>query len=136
MAGLKTIFTDPFKGIKMDEIIAAGIERNENAILDLNRQQLNSGIDSRGKSLGKYANFKYKNRYQPVDLKLTGEYHRKKTLGIRKKDAEMFSQDEKAPMLEKRYGKDIEGLTFQNLGNAAELIKPHVQSLFLLSLIK
>lgn len=133
MKELKTIFTDPFKSVDMQAIIAAGIEKHEQDIIDLNTQQLDRGLDAKGKSLGKYKNFKYKNRYEPVDLKLTGEYRRKKTVTAGKKHAEMFSQDEKAPMLEKKYGKDIEGLNSQNMDSLAVTITPHVQRLFLLS---
>ncbi len=136
MKELQTIFSAPLKVPDMEKIIASSLEKHEQQIIDYNLQQLDRGLDAKGKSLGKYANFKYKNRYQPVDLKLTGEYRRKKTLTPGKKKAEMFSQDEKAPMLEKRYGKDIEGLNSQNLDNTSELIKPHMQRLFLLSLVK
>lgn len=133
---LRTIFTSPFKAVKMDAIIQAAMEKHDQQIIDYNLQQLDRGLDAKGKSLGKYANFKYKNRFQPVDLKLTGEYRRKKTLAAGKKSAEMFSQDEKAAKLEKKYGKDIEGLNKQNTDNVGELIQPYVQQLFLLSLVK
>jgi hypothetical protein len=133
---LQTIFSEPFKAANIDDMIAAALEKHEQQIIDYNTQQLDRGLDAKGKSLGKYKNFKYKNRFQPVDLKLTGSYRNKKTLTPGKKKAEMFSQDEKAPMLEKRYGKDIEGLSAQNMDNVSELIKPHVQRLFLLSMAK
>lgn len=136
MKELQSIFSAPLKAPDMEKIVAAALDKHEQQILDYNRQQLDRGLDAKGKSLGKYANFKYKNRFQPVDLKLTNSYRGKKTLATGKKKAEMFSQDPKADKLVKIYGKDIEGLNKQNLDNTGELIKPHVQTLFLLSLVK
>lgn len=138
MNQLSNIFTDPFKDIDITGIIDASIAKNEQQIIDYNLQQLDKGIDAKGKSLGRYRNFAYKNRFEPVDLKLTGEYRRKKTISKSKgkKQVEMFSQDIKADMLAKKYGKDIEGLTDQHIRDTGELIKPHMQTLFLLSLVK
>jgi hypothetical protein len=129
---LRTIFTKPFKGIDLNKLLEAAMDKNEERILDLNRHQLDQGIDAKGKSLGKYANFKYKGRWEPVDLKLTGDYRKKKTLSKSKgkRQAEMFSQDQKAAKLEKRYGKDIEGLTFENTNIAGDIIKPDLQEGF------
>lgn len=132
MKELRTIFTKPFKGIDLNKLLEAAMDKNEERILDLNRHQLDQGIDAKGKSLGKYANFKYKGRWEPVDLKLTGDYRKKKTLSKSKgkRQAEMFSQDQKAAKLEKRYGKDIEGLTFENTNIAGDIIKPDLQEGF------
>lgn len=135
---LQTIFTSPFKGIDMNKIIEDAMAVHEERILDLNRQQLDRGIDAKGKSLGRYANIKYKGRLQPVDLNLTGAYRKKKTLSRskNKKEAEIFSQDPKDPILVKRYGKDIDGLTFENTKTAGEIIKPEVQELYKKQLMK
>lgn len=135
---LQTIFTSPFKGIDMNKIIEDAMAVHEERILDLNRQQLDRGLDAKGKSLGKYANFKYKNRFEPVDLKNTGEFRKKFTLSRskNKKEAEIFSQDEKQSKLEKRYGKDIQGLNSQNMSTAGEIIKPEVQELYKKQLMK
>lgn len=135
MKELESIFSLPFKSVDMEKIVQASLEKNEEQILDYNRQQLDQGLDAKGKSLGKYANFSYKNRYEPVDLKKTGSFRSKFTLGLKKKEGEIFSQDPKQDELTKRYGKDIEGLNNQNLDNTAILIQPHMQTLFLLSLV-
>lgn len=134
MSDLKTIFSDPFKGIKMEEVIAEAMHRNEESILNLNKRQLDSGIGADGKSIGRYANFAYKGRFEPVDLLLTGKFRNEFTLGIKKKQAEIFSQDSKEKQLEKKYGKDIHGLTSTNTGIAADIIKEDVQRIFFQSL--
>lgn len=123
-ATLKNMFVLPFKNLDMYELFGKALEKHEEALFDLNRQQLDRGKDALGNSLGRYANFKYKGRFEPVDLLLTGEFRRKFTLQIGKKSAEIFSQDSRDEMLKKRYGKDIEGIpkTFQP--NLAELVKP------------
>lgn len=109
---------DPLKALK------EAIEQNEEALLDLNRQQLDRGLDSAGKSLGKYRNFSYKDRFAPVDLKNTGEWRRKFTLAVDDRKSEIFSQDPKQKDLEKKYGKDINGIPRSMLPSAARLILP------------
>lgn len=139
MKELQTIFTDPFKGIDLSKIIEDAMTANDERILDLNRQQLDRGLDAKGKSLGKYASFKYKNRWEPVDLKLTGDFRNKFTLNRsrgKKKEADIFSQDQKQAKLEKRYGKDIQGLNYENTNTAGEIIKPSVQEGYKKQLLK
>jgi hypothetical protein len=80
-------------------------------------------LDSTGRSLGKYKNFKYKNRFQPVDLKLTGEFRNKFSLQISDTDTEIFSQDQKEGKLVKKYGKDIFGVPSPLIGNVEDIIK-------------
>lgn len=139
MKELQTIFSSPLKAIDPAALVEQALEAKQLRILNLNRSQLDRGEDAKGKSLGQYKNFKYKNRFKPVDLKLTGEFHRKLTLSRSKgnrKQAEIFSQDEKAPALEKKYGKDIMGLTEESTERAAEIIKPELQRLFKEQLVK
>jgi hypothetical protein len=122
MVDFKDIFVQPFEETKPVKALVTAIERHENEIMDLNRQQLDRGLDANGDSLGRYKNFKYKNRYQPVDLKLTGEFRRKFTLQSDDKETEIFSQDLKAKWLEKRYGVDINGVPSSLIPNMQELI--------------
>lgn len=126
---LKTFFVGPFKAIDMGELIGKAFENKAEQILDLNKQQLDAGRDAQGKSLGRYKNFKYKDRFEPVDLKLKGDYREAFTLNADRKKGEIFSQDWKAPILEKRYGKNIEGINSQNKPTAAEIIKPELGKL-------
>lgn len=135
MSDLKTIFSVPFKQVDMNAIIGEAMQRNEERILELNKRQLDAGIGADGKSIGRYANFSYKNRFEPVDLKLTGKFRNEFTLGIKKREAEIFSQDAKQKSLEKKYGKDIQGLTSSNEEIAGGIILEDVQRLFFQSLI-
>lgn len=115
------MFVDPFKELDLQQLVGAAMEEKQEEIFDINRQQLAKGLDAKGKSLGRYKNFKYKNRFQPVDLLLTGSFQGRFTLTAGKKSAELFSQDQKAPFLEKRYGKDINGIS--------DAFKPTVEQL-------
>ena len=138
MKHLQTIFILPFKSVDISKLIEKAMEKNEDRILDLNRRQLDSGLGADGKSIGRYKNFKYKNRWQPVDLLKTGEFRKKFTLSRSKgkKQAEIFSQDFKQPILEKRYGKEIQGLNAQNTQTAGDIIKPDMQEEFKTQLLK
>jgi hypothetical protein len=121
---IKTFFVDPFRSLDLNKLFQNALEKSQDTVFILNYQQLDKGVDAKGKSLGRYRNFKYKNRYTPVDLLLTGAWRGKFTLGTHKDYAEVFSQDVKEDMLVKRYGKDIEGLSKQSEANLAEVIKP------------
>lgn len=123
MLDFKDIFVQPFADTKPTKALVTAIEKHEDDILDLNRQQLDRGLDAAGDSLGRYKNFKYKNRWQPVDLKLTGDFRRKFTLQSDEKETIIFSQDVKAPLLEKRYGVDINGIPSSMIPNMQELVE-------------
>lgn len=118
------IFFEPLASAKPIEALKIAIEKNEDKIMDLNRQQLDKGLDSAGKSLGKYKNFKYKNRFQPVDLKLTDDFREKFTLAVDDKQTEIFSQDVKDDKLRKQYGNDITGIGDRNIERMQEIIEP------------
>lgn len=122
-ATVKNFLVLPFKDLDMKSLIAEAMSEKDEPILDLNRTQLDRGLDAKGESLGKYKNFKYKNRFQPVDLKLSGDYRNKFTLAAGTKSAEIFSQDFKDEILKKRYGKDINGIAQPFKANVAEIIK-------------
>lgn len=120
---ITTLFTLPFELTDPKKALKDAIIKNEETILDLNRQQLDRGKDAKGDSLGKYKNFKYKNRWQPVDLKLTGDFRDKFSLQVDDKQTTIFSQDRKDDLLTKRYGKDIFGVAdpfIPNVTNAIE----------------
>lgn len=123
MIDLADIFTEPLIDADPKQALKKALEKNEQKILDLNRQQLDKGLDAKGKSLGKYASFKYKNRFQPVDLKLTGSFRDKFTLEVNDKASFIFSQDEKEAKLEKKYGKDIHGISEQLIPNMQDIIE-------------
>lgn len=130
MTDVKTIFTDPFKGIDLNKLIGQALEEKASLINELNEQQLDKGLDATGKSLGRYANFKYKNRFQPVDLLNTGSFRGRFTVSAGKKAAELFSQDSKEDLLIKKYGKDIHGVPRQQYPTVEEAILPILQESF------
>lgn len=136
MIDFKDIFVKPFEEPKPVKALVKAIEMHENEIMDLNRQQLDKGLNAKGNSLGRYKNFKYKGRYQPVDLKLTGEFRRKFTLQSDEKQTEIFSQDRKAPWLEKRYGVDINGVPATLIPNMQEIIIDDFQEEYEKQLLK
>jgi hypothetical protein len=121
-ATIKDFLVLPLKEIDMEALIAETMQEKDDSIMDLNKQQLDRGLDAKGNSLGRYKNFKYKNRFQPVDLKLKGDFRNKFTMAAGKKSAEIFSQDFKDGFLVKHYGKDIQGIADQSKSNVAELI--------------
>lgn len=120
---LNNFLVAPLKKLDMVELFKQALEQNQDVVFSLNNQQLDRGIRADGSSLGRYKNFKYKNRWEPVDLKLTGEFRRKETLQEGNKNAEVFSQDQKNDMLVKKYGKDIFGISKQYQPNLAEAIE-------------
>jgi hypothetical protein len=136
MIDFKDIFVKPFEETKPVKALVIAIERHEDAIMDLNRQQLDRGLDANGDSLGRYKNFKYKNRWQPVDLKLTGDFRRKFTLQSDEKETEIFSQDYKAKWLEKRFGVDINGVPSSLIPNMQDIIIDDFQEEYEKQLLK
>jgi hypothetical protein len=122
-ATIQNLFSAPLLKMNPGKAMMKAIEKNEKEILDLNRQQLDRGLDADGNSLGRYKNFNYKGRWQPVDLKLTGDFRNRFTLGVDEKKTEFFSQDVKAAGLEKKYGKDIMGIPQSLMPNMQAIIR-------------
>jgi len=118
------IFFAPLARKKPAEALKDAIVKNADAILDINRQQLDRGLDSAGKSLGKYKNFNYKKRWAPVDLLLKGPFRRKMFLTVDNKQTTIDSEDFKRDILVKRKGKDIFGVPKQLVDNVAAIIEP------------
>lgn len=93
------------------------IQRNSRFILDLNREQLMHGEDSRGRKLLKYDSKEYadfKKKLNPkgvTDLKLTGAFHESFTLDASEFPIEFGAADEKTTKLVAKYGQDIFGLS-------------------------
>jgi hypothetical protein len=137
MLDFSEIFVEPLQDADPKYALMKALEQNEEAILDLNRQQLDRGLDARGNSLGKYKSFKYKNRWTPVDLKLTGAWRGKFTLQVKENESEIFSQDQKEEKLKAKYGKDIEGIPNYLIPNMQAIIEEdfvrNFQSLLLIT---
>jgi hypothetical protein len=116
------IFVHPLQDADPAQALIKSIEKNEEKILDLNRRQLDRGLDAEGKSLGRYKNFNYKRRFEPVDLKLTGSFRDKMNLQVTKTETTVFSQDQKEAKLQKQYGKEIEGIPLSMIANMQDII--------------
>lgn len=100
--------------LALDKIIL----KHEKEILDLNRNQLYSGIDSKGQSLGEYSpkTVEYKKEkgqpYDRITLKDEGDFYA--GFKIDNTDYSIASTDFKNEQLTKDFGKDIHGLTKEN----------------------
>ena len=95
------------------------MKKNEEALLDVNRSQLYSGIDANGKKLRRYRSRKYAafkktlNSKGVTDLKLTGKLYAQMFINTSKFAVIYDSKDSKAPDLKKKYG-NIFGITKAN----------------------
>lgn len=118
------IFFAPLEQKKPVEALKAAIVKNAEAILELNRQQLDRGLDSAGKSLGKYKNFNYKKRWAPVDLLLKGPFRGKMFITVDDNATTIDSKDFKRDILVKRKGEDIFGVPKQLVDSVAAIIEP------------
>lgn len=125
----------------MNEQLLRIVQEESNFIIDLNQSQLLSGIDSKGSEFEDYSSKSYatfKNRLNPIagfgrpDLKLTGSFYNEMYLQFSSKGfpVEIFSRDEKTASLVGKYGKDLFGVTKDNLENLRDHIKPKVEQLF------
>lgn len=123
MDDILSIFYDPVAALDPLTALKQAISSNDDKIMDLNRRQLDKGLDATGKSLGRYKNFNYKNRFQPVDLKLKNEFRGKFTLQISDKETEIFSQDRKEKWLVKRYGLNIFGVPVPMIDTMQDIIR-------------
>ena len=96
------------------------MKEDEQAVVELNRQQLLHGFKSDGDLVGEYRSPAYalmKERMNPlaglglVDLRLTGDFFRGFQLAIDSTEYAIFSTDWKTNKLMDKYSEDIFGLT-------------------------
>lgn len=127
---LNTFFFKPFQGISINDIIRESVEAHPEEISDINTKQLLKGLDSEGKDLGTYKNFAYKNRFRPVDLKLTGDFHRSISPDAGKDNFEMKATDFKTEKLKDKYGDEILGIAKQSISEVGKIILPDIQEKF------
>lgn len=109
-----------FQKVDLTEIMGEVVMSNPDQILDLNKGQLESGVDKKGARLSKYRSNSYavlKNNQNPrpgfgnPDLKRTGAFHASFVVDVRGDDVVFSAGDSKAPALEAKYGSAIFGLT-------------------------
>ena len=120
---LEALFVLPLDLMNTLPSLRKAIEKNDEVLFDLNRDQLDRGLDDQDKSLGQYKNYNYKKRWAPVDLKRYNNFRGKLTLVTTDTETQMFSQDGKAAVLEKRWGKGIIGVAKQYYPNIADGIR-------------
>jgi hypothetical protein len=123
------IFYKPLFATDPTNSLMKAIEKNEKRILQLNKNQLDRGLDAEGQDLGVYANFNYKGRYRPIDLYLEGDFRGKFTLLVTDKYTELFSQDEKAPKIRKRW-KNAVGIAPDDIERMIRIIQPDFVTIF------
>lgn len=109
----------------------------EARIIDWNTFQLEQGIENTGQQITPfYTPFTVqikKEKGQPSDrvtLKDTGDFHQSFFLVVNPTSIAVYARDEKTLKIERKYGKEIWGLTDVNLQQLIDLVKPKLQELF------
>lgn len=108
-----------------DKYLDDFIQAIEPDLIDVNTDQLDKSIDSKGKKFPAYANPDYaklKGRKFP-DLKLTGDFRSDFFVDYFNDKIYIDSKDEKTEKLVGQYGEDLFGLTESNLN---KLIKEQI----------
>lgn len=122
-----------FDKVDLTKLTGDAMEDNESKIVELNREQLSEGKDSKGYDITpKYTAFtvmKKMEKGQPFDkvtLKDTGSFQAKIELNRKGNTFDMQSSDSKAPDLRLKYGVDIEGLSISGKKETWVICKPDV----------
>lgn len=127
--------SERLKTIDLEAEVLVIVDEIKPQLIDLNTSQLFSGVDAAGFLLKPqykdttYAEFKkHLNPKGVVDLKLTGSFYEKFFISAEKFPLFLGSKDDKTPDLESKYGKDIFGITKNNLGIISkQTILPELQ---------
>jgi hypothetical protein len=129
------ILANNLKKINTDILVKQVVEQIDEEIILLNAEnQLDErGVDNEGSSLGQYSE-SYKKikrkkgqRTDHVTLRDTGKFKNLFKVKAKKEEAEIYSTDKKTLWLMKRYGRDIFGLTDDNLQMLIDLrFKPFI----------
>lgn len=125
-----------------EEIILTATENflkaNEEFLEDLNVQQLQEGVNSKGEKLGKYRNSSYarfKNRLNPtaglgnVDLILSGKYSKGIEAKVKAKALVFEGTDSKTAFIDNKYP-DSRGLTTQSRAELTTVMLPFLQNTY------
>lgn len=126
----QNFFSERLERVDMHNVINRAIENNEDIISDQNTNMLDRGEDAFGNDLGEYGNYEYKNRWRPIDLKLTGDFRKSINPKTLVDEFTMDSTDWKTDKLINAFGPAILGLNKEGVKNAGEFIKDDVQKLF------
>jgi len=125
--GIAEVFSARIRAVNVELAIETAVKVHADEITDLNTEQLNHGLKADGTTTGDYANIGYKGRLRPVDLYDTGDFHKSSHIEPFGKAFSLEFSDPKTEKLMNLYGDAIAGLTEENVGVAAELIKETVQ---------
>jgi len=117
---------EKWKQIDLEALKRRVILSHSTEFADMNREQLRKGITSENTSFsyknpkGHYAQKKknmpsYKAKFPKVDFFFTGNFQNLIYLIIKGKEVVYNSRDTKADLLQSNYGKEIFGLTKENL---------------------
>lgn len=129
------ILANNLKKINTDLLVKQVVEQVDEEMILLNAEnQLDErGVDNTGASLGQYSE-QYKKikrrkgqRTDHVTLRDTGTFKKEFKVKAKKDEAEIYSTDKKTMWLMNRYGRNIFGLTDENLQMLIDLrFKPFI----------
>lgn len=121
----------------LPEIVLESVKANENEVIDLNTEEqlFQQGIGADGQPLTptyRPLTISIKqSKGQPTDrvtLRDEGDFHRSFFISYGNDSFALGASDSKAQKLEKKYGKEIFGLTDQSLSDAIQIVKPDIFS--------
>jgi len=103
----------------LNKNMALAVEQNEKPLVQLNRDQMQIGVNAEGKTIGAYRSVSYakfkkemgsKAPYRVPDLLLTGAFQRDMILEVDEKDYFITSTDDKTDSLIEKYSDKIFGI--------------------------
>ena len=121
------------RAARQEEDLLQIIRKHAKAIVDLNREQMDQSLTATGRPIGRYKSKAYarKKGRDTVDLFDTGDFQNEMFLASKKFPLEIFSDDPKTNALIAKYGKDIFGLTQENLLIAStEILKKDIAAYY------
>lgn len=129
-----TELLEKIKSLSISELASDSINETSETAADLNAMQMFQGIRSDGKEINpQYSPFTVEQKKKKgqvtdrVTLRDTGSFYEGLVLKANKDTISFFSTDEKSDKLEKKYGKQIFGLTNEN---KKEYVKGRLKQVF------
>lgn len=131
-----------FRSLNIEQVAQDSMESALPQLVDRQKDQMLSGLNKKGKIIGKYKSAAYanlKHSMNPIpglgvpDLLLSGDFYRKIYGDVRGNTLILDSTDEKAGFLAKRFGEEIFGL---NKDSKKEFIKEDLKPAFMTEIKK
>jgi hypothetical protein len=125
------------QAISVNDVATESLEAATDQLRDRQKDQLLSGLNSKGQKIGRYQSKKYasfKNQMNPApgfgvpDLRLTGGFYKGIYSDVRGETVLIDSTDEKTTALVKKYGESVFGL---NKPTKREFIKQDLRPIFM-----